>query len=82
MDRRIRAVKKNQNGNITAVCNPGESWSPRRVADVARDIKSWRKSYYVHERGRRTYVRLLPNGVLQTTEDSKNGNNLNNLPLA
>jgi hypothetical protein len=80
MDRRIRAIRKDRNGNIVALCNPGESWSPRRVADVVRDISSWKRSYYVQELGRRMYVRLLTGGVLQTTQDPASQNSLGNLP--
>ncbi len=80
MDRRIKAVKKDRAGNVIAFCNPGESWSPRRTADVARDISSNERSYYVQELGRRVYVRLLSGGRLQTTKDAASQNHLSNLP--
>ena len=81
MDRRIRGIKKDSHGNIVALCNPGESWSPRRVRDIVRDIRSAARSYYVEESGQRTYVRLLSGGVLQTTRDARNANNLSSLPI-
>jgi len=80
MDRRIKAVKKDRKGNIVALCNPGESWSPRRAVDVAKDINRGMKSYYVQELSNRTYVRLLSGNLLQTTKDAANGNSLGNLP--
>ena len=80
MDRRVRATKKDENGNIVALCNSGQSWSPRQKADVIRDIQSNRRSYYVEEAPRRTYVRVVSGGSLQTTPDERNSNNLNKLP--
>jgi hypothetical protein len=80
MDRRVKAIKRDRKGNIVALCNPGESWSPRRTVDVVKDIARNQRSYYVKELERRTYVRLLPGGVLQTTKDADSKNNLGNLP--
>jgi hypothetical protein len=80
MDRRIKAVKKDRNGNVVAFCNPDESWSPRRTTDVARDISKNQRSYYVQEQGRRVYVRVLAGGRLQTTKDAESGNHLSKLP--
>jgi hypothetical protein len=53
MDRRIKATKRDRNGNIIALCNPGESWSPRRTADVIKDISNNVRSYYVQQVERR-----------------------------
>lgn len=79
MDHRITAVKKDQKGNIIALCNPEESWSPRRINDVIKEIGSGMKSYYVQQLPNRTYVRLS-SGRLHTTKDAANGNSLTNLP--
>jgi hypothetical protein len=80
MDRRITAVKKDRQGNIVALCNPSESWSPRKAIDVMKDIGSGMKSYYVQQLPKRTYLRLI-SGNLQTTKDATNGNSLTNLPI-
>jgi hypothetical protein len=80
MDRRVRAVKKDRKGNIIALCNAGESWSPRRTADVVKDIKHNERSYYIQEVGRRSYIRLHDKGVLQTKQDAATENSLSNLP--
>jgi hypothetical protein len=80
MDRRIMAVKKDRNGNIVALCNPEESWSPRRAIDVMKDIGSGMKSYYVQQVANRTYLRLIA-GTLQTTKDLAHGNSLAKLPV-
>jgi hypothetical protein len=59
MDRRVNSTKKDRNGKIVAVCNPGQTWSPRSTKDVARDINSGRSSYYVVENARRSYLRTV-----------------------
>ena len=82
MDRRITSAKRDRSGNVVAYCNPGESWSPRRIADVMKDIRDNKKSYYVAELGRRTYVRLASGKSLRTTEDAASGNHLDRLPTA
>ena len=80
MDRRVTALKRDRNGNITALCNTGESWSPRLKKDVIKDIKQGRKSYYVQELPNRSYVRALSGDTLQTNADAASRNSLNNLP--
>jgi hypothetical protein len=57
VDRRVRSTKKDANGKITALCKPGQKWSPRSTRDVSRDISAGRKSYYVVEHQRRSYLR-------------------------
>ena len=79
MDRRVKSTKKDRDGNITALCNAGQSWSPRRARDVIRDINSGMKSYYVMEKELRSYVRTV-SGVLQTTPDATDRNHLGRLP--
>jgi hypothetical protein len=81
MDRRIKATKRDRAGNIVALCNPGQSWSPRRKADVIKDITSSRKSYYVQELTQRRYVRVVAPDTLLTTDDTASKNNLDNLPV-
>jgi hypothetical protein len=68
MDRRIRATKKDRDGKIIALCNAGQSWSPRRTNDVVRDINSGTKSYYVQEQDRRSYLRSV-SGALRAGPD-------------
>jgi hypothetical protein len=80
MDRRVKATKKDRNGNIVALCNPGESWSPRRKADIIKDISANKRSYYVEEAARRVYVRIVAGDSLQTTNDASSLNNLEKLP--
>jgi hypothetical protein len=82
MDRRIRAIRKDRKGNIVTLCNAGESWSPRRKADVIADITSNRRSYYVKEAASRSYVRVVAGDTLESTKDEASPNNLNNLPVS
>jgi hypothetical protein len=82
VDRRVRATKKDRSGNIVALCNPGESWSPRKKADVIRDIVTNKKSYYVEELRKRRYLRVVSGKKLETTSDKTSGHNLDMLPEA
>ena len=80
MDRRVKATKRDRNGKIIALCNAGEKWSPRRSADIVKDIQMNRQSYYVEEAPRRKYVRVVSGGLLQTTPDKTSSNSLDRLP--
>ncbi len=82
MDRRVRSVKRDKRGNIVALCNPGAAWSPRRKAEVIRDILDNKTSYYVQEHERRSYVRVLEGETLRTTRDTTSENSLENLSEA
>jgi hypothetical protein len=79
LDRRIRTVKRDRKGNIVALCNAEAAWSPRRKADIIRDILDNKKSYYVQEQERRSYVRVVDGDKLQTTPDESHANFLGKL---
>lgn len=79
MDRRVRMTKRDAKGKIVALCNPGQPWSPRKVADIIKDINRNKSSYYVKESDRRKYVRVV-SGSVETTTDASSANNLQNLP--
>jgi hypothetical protein len=80
MDRKVTSTKKDRKGNIVALCNTGQRWSPRKAQDVLKDIRAGRKSYYVQELRERVYVRALAGGKLETTSDAASQNNLDRLP--
>ncbi|HVU05850.1 MAG TPA: hypothetical protein VHE30_29075 [Polyangiaceae bacterium] len=80
MDRKVTSTKKDRKGNIVALCNDGQQWSPRRTRDVLDDIRAGRKSYYVQELANRVYVRALSGERLETTSDVNSRNNLGRLP--
>ncbi len=79
MDRRVRTVRRDSSGNIVALCNSGAKWSPRRKSDVIRDILENKTSYYVQERERRSYVRVVDGQELKTTKDVASANSLESL---
>jgi Protein of unknown function (DUF3892) len=82
-DRRVTKSGKDKDGDITRLCNAGQSWSPRSKADAIDDIEDDRHSYYTQEESYRSEVRVVDgaNGkYLRTDADSTSRNNLDNLP--
>ena len=79
MDRRVRTVRRDRDGNIVALCNSGTKWSPRLKSDVIRDILDNKKSYYVQEDERRSYLRVVDGDKLRTTRDVAKANSLEKL---
>ena len=82
-DRRVTKSGKDKDGDITSLCNPTGTWSPRRKADAIADIDSKSHRYYVNEAGHETDVRVITRDGkkhLQTTADKTSRNNLDNLP--
>ena len=71
-------------GNITALCNPEQDWSPRSSAKAIEDIEGNVHSYYVlWSDNRETAIKVVigPNGkYLRTDRDNTNRNNLDDLP--
>jgi hypothetical protein len=82
MDRKVTSVAKDRGGKVTALCNPGQSWSPRRVQDVLKDIKGGKKSYYVEQVPRRSYLRVVTGGKLETSATAGSKNRLDCLPTS
>lgn len=82
-DRRVRQTGKDKDGDITALCNRGEAWSPRAKSAAITDIKSGTHRYYVREEGEGVWVKVVkgPRGeYLRTDADKSSANNLDNLP--
>lgn len=82
-DRRVTQTGKNKDGDITALCNPSQTWSPRAKNDAISDIDAKIHTYYVENGGKRTDVHVVigPTGkYLRTDADKKSANNLDNLP--
>ena len=82
-ERQVTRSRKDADGDITALCNPGRSWSPRSKAWAIHDIEMGTHQYYVNGYAGRVYVRVVngPNGkYLRTTADPPSSNNLDNLP--
>jgi len=83
-DRQVRQTRKESTGDITALCNPHEYWSPRQRADAIQDIEDKIHTYYVlWPDGKRTEIRVVSgaNGkYLRTDRDTTTRNNLDDLP--
>lgn len=82
-DRRVTKTGKDADGDITSLCHPGMSWSPRKKREAIADIEDDIHRYYVNEAGYETDVRVITRGSkkhLQTSSDSTSKNNLDNLP--
>jgi len=62
--RKVTRTKKDRDGDILALCNPAEYWSPRQKANAIRDIESGVNSYYTESGGKiaQVYVKDGPRG--------------------
>lgn len=76
--------RKDQDGDITALCNPGEYWSPRQKSDAMRDIDGATHSYFVRVNNQEVDIIVVrkSNGdkYLRTDPDKTKTNNLDDLP--
>ncbi len=82
-DRPVGQTKKDQDGDILALCNQGSDWSPRRKADAINDIETGTHRYHVPWESGRTEIKVVngPNGkYLRTDRDNTTRNNLDDLP--
>ena len=75
---------KNRDGDITRLCNPGQSWSPRNKADVIADIDGSVHEYWVNwTNAPETKIRVVTGAggrYLRTDRDTTTRNNLDDLP--
>lgn len=81
--RAVTHTRKDSKGDILALCNPKEFWSPRLKSDAIRDIESGSHTYYVVWPDGRTAIRVVdaPDGkYLRTDRDNTPRNNLEDLP--
>ena len=83
-DRAVTHTRKDEDGDITALCNPGQVWSPRFKSGAIRDIELMIHSYYVPwPDGKRTTIRVVEGETgkyLRTDRDDTDKNNLDDLP--
>jgi Vacuolar protein sorting-associated protein 62/Protein of unknown function (DUF3892) len=80
----VTQTLKNSEGNITALCNPDESWSPRIVSEVISDIESGVHDYVVRSDLGDTRVEVVDGRAgkyVRSHRDSKVFNNLDELPV-
>lgn len=81
-DRAVTRTGKDVDGDITKLCNLGQSWSPRSKQGAISDIESGSHTYYVPWKSGRTEIRVVngPNGkYLRTDRDRTSKNNLDDL---
>ena len=82
--RQVTHSRKDKDGDITALCNPGQIWSPRMKNDVISDIDNGIHSYFVSINYKEVDIHVVkhPNGkrYLRTDPDKTKTNNLDNLP--
>jgi hypothetical protein len=83
-DRRVRQTGKDEDGDITSLCNSGETWSPRVKSPAIADIESKTHRYFVREEGEGATVTVYAASDgkkhLRTVADKSSKNNLDNLP--
>lgn len=82
-DRAVRKTRKDKDGDIVALCDDGEYWSPRPKKDAINDIETGAHTYYVPWKSGRTEIHVVngPSGkYLRTSRDSSGRNNLDELP--
>jgi len=82
-DREVTATAKDEDSDITALCNDAESWSPRQKADAIADTSSGDHAYYVEGSAGRVDIRVVTEGSVQylrTDPSSITGDNLDDLP--
>ena len=80
----VTATGKDRDGDITALCNSAESWSPQYKAAAIRDIEYGNYEYWVRwDSGCETQIHIAcgPNAkYLRTDRDNTTKNNLDDLP--
>ncbi|MET4692147.1 DUF3892 domain-containing protein [Sinorhizobium fredii] len=82
--RYVKATGKDRDGDITKLCNSGETWSSRSKLDAIRDIENNIHDYWVKwTSSEETPIRVV-NGssgkYLRTDRDNTSRNNLDDLP--
>jgi hypothetical protein len=88
--REVTHVRRNDDGDITALCNPGEAWSPREKEDAIADIEMGNHDYYVVVKGNKVPIDVVHRPMaakdkgfyLRTVKDGEMPHNLDELPEA
>ena len=58
-DRAVQRTRKDEDGDILALCDDGASWSPRMKSDAIADIESGLHTYHVPWPSGRTEIRIV-----------------------
>jgi hypothetical protein len=84
MKRYVTKTGKDEDGDITKLCNDDAAWSPRSKADAISDIDDRDHEYFVSwpsdEETQIHVVRGATGKYLRTDRDDTTKNNLDDLP--
>ena len=84
VDRQVTHSRKDRDGDILALCRPGQYWSPRLKDDAINDIESRQHSYFVDVPGAgRVDIHVVQGSTgkyLRTDPDRTSHSNLDDLP--
>jgi len=78
----VNATGKDEHGDITSLCNDGQSWSPRSKAGAIADIEGGNIEYRV-KNSSGPVVDVVGEGTgkyLRSRADATSSDNLDNLP--
>ena len=80
--REVTHVRRDEDGTILAIGNPGQRWSPRSKDDAARDIDRGLHRYFVRRGSAEVDIDVVHTGgkYLRTGPDATVLDNLANLP--
>ena len=72
-ERKIKHIRKNLFGEIVALCNPEENWSPRQKHDAIQDIENGVYEYHIQWEKIRIDIRVAegPDGKYLCTDYDK-----------
>ena len=83
IERQVTQSKKDSSGDITAICNPAEWWSPKTSSEAIKEIEEKLYGYYVMVDNQKVKI-VVVDGVtgkyLRTDSDKTTINNLDELP--
>lgn len=83
-DRHVTQSGKDEDGDITKLCNPSALWSPREKDGAISDIETGLHTYYVKDsKGNKSNIHVVKGQTgkyLRTDPDEESADNLDNLP--
>lgn len=82
-ERRVTRVRRDEDGELVALCNPEKQWSPVYRDTVVRHLSIGLFEYFVDEAGYISYVKIdetADGEELFTTHAPESANHLENIP--